>query len=802
MNKINKMLFSLVFVLIIFLIPSKVFAGANDVQTLEIDVEENGKINFKGTTIGGTDNMNLLVKIFDGKSLEFFDQVVVNNNKFSFSATPIKAKLNTDLKIVITGDLSYEGTFYYSSKYSDLVEEIEQESINLLEKYAIYYDDVIPTKLKFDIRTSFNGDVLFVYLNGTNFKSTDSNWLNKDASTWNTFLSTITTKGYEISQNSTVYVYIYDQNGKFLQSFPKGADDAIKDEEDKDDSSSDDGNNEGEDSDKEETKPVDKNIITETILDNLLKDNNQYLVDSFTYIYDYSLISATSSYIKIKAQGNFNKKDNSWSNVNTSKMEAFFDTCALKIKSAYNVDIDFILYDKNDVVLTAYNYYIYDEDDNNTSSGSQGSQGSTSTSQPEINENYVPENNLNKIPDEYELDPEYQFVPWNDKRATGLVLALYLSDYGYNSGAVIPNVKEETVNGHYVYNLSVDADRVSEVLNSLRSDAKKIAYVKKQTDSNNITLELPINTVNTLKESNALFIFDTDFYRIELDFADYSGVGPIVIETSEANVSSDDYAKPLTLTIKDNGRDANNSFSNGIKCLIHYESDKTNQIRDLRSINVYNSNGMIINSTSTTLEKGFVFRYNGADTYYAKNNQFTFTDSSWENSMSKRYAELIASKGIMTATNNGLFNAEKTLTRGEFIYYLACKMGAFSTTQRFKNVDSSHPYYTAINGIYELGIMPTTFRSKLDSEKEITREEMIYMMVRCYEINNSNESIKSASLLYRDKNEISVWAKAKIGMASKIGLIEDDGYLYPKEVGNREFAANLFYNLLVAEGIF
>lgn len=828
--RIIKKCYLLFIIFFLILLPTNVKAGINDVQSMEVEVNQDGTIDFLGTTLSGTDNMNVLIKIFDGKNLEYFNQVVVYNNEIKFRATPKDAQFGTNLKLVITGDLTYNGTFYYHPDYDSFIEEVTDSSFDLLQKYAIYYDDTIATKLKFDVDYTFNGKLSFVYLKGNNFVEKDNAWQNKDAYSWDIYLQTITTKIYELSKGEDVYIYVYDKNGKLLQAFPDEANDALKDPtEDKPGSGSGEGGStggeegggtSGGDGDSsggnsgEGESSTNKNIITNDILLDLLKNNKSYSDGKYKYGFTYYLKDATETLIDVKVVANFSKWDDCWTNVNTTKLEAFFDTLALKINAKYNADIDFVIYDKYNNVLTSYNYYTYTisiggtvpgEDSQTSSSSSQTSSSSTTTESSSVDEDYVPDddktgNDEVDIPPFYELDPDYQFVPWNDKRATGLVLALYLADYGYNSGSLRPICEEQTTDGYYVHEMKLDETNVNDVLSTLRHDSKKILFVKEQTDSNNVNLTINSNIVEKLKSEKVRFILDTDYYKVELDFAKFTGSGDVVINTSDVSMSSDDYAKPLMLTVKVNGSDATNYFSEPIKCLIHYDSEKTRLINDLRSINVFNSRGIMFNSTSTTLEKGFVFRYSGGDTYFVKNNQYVFTDI--DEVFTKRAAELSASKGIIDGYNGGNFYPEKIITRGEFIYYLANKLGAFSNDQHFANLEYGDPYFSAVNGIYELGIMPTHFRKNLDINKNITREEMIYMIVRCYEVNNNNKSTTSASLLYRDKADISAWAKAKVGIASRLEIIDDDGYLYPGDEGTKGFAAELFYNLLVAEGIF
>ena len=334
-----KNLFAFIFAIFFLMLisPFDVHAGIKDIEKLVIEVNKDGSIEFNGFTQSTSDGSNVLVKLYKGTELQYFNQIGVNGNLFSFTATPINAQFGDTLTIKVTGDFDYTTDFYYSSEFKSEIEEIEASSFDLMQKYAIYYDKTIPTKLKFDVETSYNGNVLFVYLYGNNFRQNDSNWQNKDSETWLSFLQTITTKGYELSKKD-VFVYIYDKNFKMIEAYPTKALDAIVPVVPGGGNEGENGGNDtpnvpedGTGSDTEE----ENSIINNDSLNNLIFNLTSYSDKSYNYHYDFSIISATDSYIKLKGIANFTKYDECWTKRNNAKLEGFLDSIALKLDALY-----------------------------------------------------------------------------------------------------------------------------------------------------------------------------------------------------------------------------------------------------------------------------------------------------------------------------------------------------------------------------------------------------------------------------------------------------------------------------------
>ena len=83
-------------------------------------------------------------------------------------------------------------------------------------------------------------------------------------------------------------------------------------------------------------------------------------------------------------------------------------------------------------------------------------------------------------------------------------------------------------------------------------------------------------------------------------------------------------------------------------------------------------------------------------------------------------------------------------------------------------------------------------------DKEITREEAIYMITSYYAQNNKIRDINADCTLYPDGADISEWAIGMMNVALSQRLImgSDDGRIYPKSTLTRAEAVMMIYNLI------
>lgn len=739
MNNIKNII--IITLLLMFINPIIVKAESKTISDIKINTNNDGITNITGTCVSDIDSFKLIIKIYnENNELDFFDLITVTNNEFDFNYSPSKTGKIED------GDtlkLNISGEIKYEKQfyYSSKYKNDEEENNESIEEVLKDYNEYYDDKISQNLKFETEYEQNSDYIKVI---LKGKNFIISD-NNWKLkddgkWYNYLNTIITKLKKisNKSIWIYIYDSNDTELEIYP------------------------------EKEPETTFKYITQEKLNELTDDINSFTYKDIDYKFNFVLLNEKKTdYIKIKAISEYSKQDEELKNLNKDKLESYANKVSKAIKKEYNANIDILFYDKDSNLIKTYNFEYLDENVNND-----------------------------------DID-DIEYIPWNKNKATGLVLMLRVSDYGDNSAEINTTVQEGNKDGLYQYEINLDEDDLQKKLDSLRSDSQKIVYVKNETQSNNLSLNISSNIVDTLKESKSLFILDTNNYKVELDFEKIKKSGEIEIQTKDVEMDASDFSKPVFIQILLNNKEATESFKDGIKCLIHYDSEKTREIKDLRSINIFNSKSEMFNTTASTKEKGFIFKYKDADIYYSKNNQYTFNDIVLDDPKYKKYAELVASKEIIPGINNGKFNPDQELTRGDFIYYISKKMGAISETNHFNDLDPNYSYFKEVNGVYELNVLPSFYSPSIAINTPITIEEVIYITMRCYEINDLNEqNIQTASLLYVDKNDISIWCQPKVSKAVKLNLIPSDGYLLPKDKAKKIDAAEILYNLLVSEKIF
>lgn len=180
----------------------------------------------------------------------------------------------------------------------------------------------------------------------------------------------------------------------------------------------------------------------------------------------------------------------------------------------------------------------------------------------------------------------------------------------------------------------------------------------------------------------------------------------------------------------------------------------------------------------------------------------SFAETSEFSDIDKSYAKdailELQAKGIINGMDNSHFNPKGTLTRAEFVTIMVRSLGLdiSATTSSFSDVSGwAIPY---VEAAYKAGIISGTGGGKFSPGTATTREMSIVILVRS--LQTKGELDENATLNFTDANKISDWAKPFIAIAQKYGLVtgNPDGSFNPKGKANREMAAIMGSNLLVA----
>lgn len=162
----------------------------------------------------------------------------------------------------------------------------------------------------------------------------------------------------------------------------------------------------------------------------------------------------------------------------------------------------------------------------------------------------------------------------------------------------------------------------------------------------------------------------------------------------------------------------------------------------------------------------------------------------------------LAAKGIVKGTSSSAFEPKRSITRAEFASLLvnALKLEAAKETA-FKDVSSSAWYADAVGKAYAAGIISGRSPAVFDPNGLITREEMVSMLLKAYELLHGAAANPSpqAGAGFTDMAKVAPWAALPVKQAASLGLIQGraSGQFVPKGISTRAEAAQLLYNLML-----
>lgn len=144
----------------------------------------------------------------------------------------------------------------------------------------------------------------------------------------------------------------------------------------------------------------------------------------------------------------------------------------------------------------------------------------------------------------------------------------------------------------------------------------------------------------------------------------------------------------------------------------------------------------------------------------------------------KNEIEFLNSKGIIKGQSEGNFNPDGKINRAEFtaliIRLLDLKEKDANVALTFKDINSSDWYYNIVKIGSQNGIINGIDESTFAPSKEITREEMITVIMRAITNKNLTSTVGSSVSIdsFSDKNNIQSWALESIDKAVKLNIIK------------------------------
>jgi len=186
-----------------------------------------------------------------------------------------------------------------------------------------------------------------------------------------------------------------------------------------------------------------------------------------------------------------------------------------------------------------------------------------------------------------------------------------------------------------------------------------------------------------------------------------------------------------------------------------------------------------------------------------KEIKFSDIDNHW----AQKDIEFLAKMGIIQGKSVNKFDPQGKITRAEFTALVVRLFNLKSQSEvnlSFTDMKSEDWSYEAIKAAYEHGIIEGISSSTFSPNGNITREEMVAMIIRIIEkqellsgLNATNKDIN----IYGDKSSVSSWALDYMEQALNYGIINGrtENTLVPKDNTTRAEAASIImrlYNIL------
>ncbi|MCU6708456.1 Ig-like domain-containing protein [Paenibacillus sp. J5C_2022] len=201
------------------------------------------------------------------------------------------------------------------------------------------------------------------------------------------------------------------------------------------------------------------------------------------------------------------------------------------------------------------------------------------------------------------------------------------------------------------------------------------------------------------------------------------------------------------------------------------------------------------------------FKRQGSGAYALVRHDKSFTDLSkhW----AAREVEMMASKFIVEGHSVTKYAPDKSITRGEFATYIAKGLGLGGNREaaaKFKDVNKDTAMGAYIGAAAAAGIVNGTSGDTFKPNSYIKRQDMAVMMMRAAKVAGLQEQLPQSAdsylNVYRDKGELSDYAKEDVAHAIHLGIIngKSETRLSPTTNASRAEGAVMIMRLLEKAG--
>lgn len=161
--------------------------------------------------------------------------------------------------------------------------------------------------------------------------------------------------------------------------------------------------------------------------------------------------------------------------------------------------------------------------------------------------------------------------------------------------------------------------------------------------------------------------------------------------------------------------------------------------------------------------------------------------------------EELAAKQIINGTSVTTFEPQRAVTRAEFTNLLVKALNLATEGEiHFRDITASAWYAKPISIAYQAGLVKGKGAEIFDPNGQITREEMVTILIRAYKFMNGSQVDVYTPSPFNDMGSVSPWAADSVNAAATLDLIKGraSGQFVPKGILSRAEAAQVIYNLL------
>ncbi|MFD1773440.1 S-layer homology domain-containing protein [Paenibacillus rhizophilus] len=158
----------------------------------------------------------------------------------------------------------------------------------------------------------------------------------------------------------------------------------------------------------------------------------------------------------------------------------------------------------------------------------------------------------------------------------------------------------------------------------------------------------------------------------------------------------------------------------------------------------------------------------------------------------------LVSKQILNGTSSSAFEPKRSVTRAEFTAMLVRALQLTGTGDvAFKDVKAGDWYADSVAAAVKAGIVKGNSSATFGAKSNITREEMVTMLMRGYAKQHGAASTNPAAS-FKDESKISSWALSYVKQAAALDLVggREENTFQPRGITTRAEAAVAIYNLL------